>query len=177
MNYSDFQFLKFDPKPNGVLLITINRPEAMNATNARLHWELTKIWGVVNDDPQTKVTVITGAGDKAFSAGGDRRTANDRKLSEGGVDVRPGPAGRRVREHRQVRRCRGRNPRRRCRDPDARRQRIHQGVRHLLYGPVRPRAAAVHRAAESRDGSELHRRARDGAAALVLTSSGQRRSA
>ena len=46
-------------------------PEVMNATNARLHWELTKVWGVVNDDPQTKVAVITGAGDQAFSAGGD----------------------------------------------------------------------------------------------------------
>jgi len=71
MNYADFQFLKFDHKPNGVLLITINRPEVMNATNARLHWELTKIWGVVNDDAKTKVAVITGAGDQAFSAGGD----------------------------------------------------------------------------------------------------------
>ncbi|HEX4895719.1 MAG TPA: enoyl-CoA hydratase/isomerase family protein [Solimonas sp.] len=71
MNYTDFQFLKFEHKPNGVLLITINRPEVMNATNARLHWELTKIWGVVNDDAKTKVAVITGAGDKAFSAGGD----------------------------------------------------------------------------------------------------------
>jgi len=71
MNYTDFQFLQFEHKPNGVLLITINRPEVMNATNARLHWELTKIWGVVNDDVKTKVAVITGAGDKAFSAGGD----------------------------------------------------------------------------------------------------------
>ena len=71
MNYADFQFLKFDAKPNGVLLITINRPEVMNATNGRLHWELTKVWGVVNDDPKTKVAVITGAGDRAFSAGGD----------------------------------------------------------------------------------------------------------
>ena len=71
MNYADFQFLKFENKPNGVLLITINRPEVMNATNARLHWELTKVWGVVNDDAKTKVAVITGAGDQAFSAGGD----------------------------------------------------------------------------------------------------------
>ncbi len=71
MNYADFQFLKFDAKPNGVLLITINRPEVMNATNGRLHWELTKVWGVVNDDAKTKVAVITGAGDQAFSAGGD----------------------------------------------------------------------------------------------------------
>ena len=71
MNYSDFQFLQFDHRPNGVLLITLNRPEVMNATNARLHWELTKIWGVVNDDPKTRVAVVTGAGEKAFSAGGD----------------------------------------------------------------------------------------------------------
>ena len=71
MNYADFQFLTFDHRPNGVLLITINRPEVMNATNARLHWELTQIWAVVNDDDKTKVAIITGAGDKAFSAGGD----------------------------------------------------------------------------------------------------------
>lgn len=71
MNYEDFQFLKFEDKPNGVLLITINRPEVFNATNARLHWELTKVWQVVTDDANTKVAVITGAGDKAFSAGGD----------------------------------------------------------------------------------------------------------
>lgn len=71
MKFEDFQFLKFDHKPNGVLLITINRPEVFNATNARLHWELTKVWQVVTDDARTKVAVITGAGDQAFSAGGD----------------------------------------------------------------------------------------------------------
>ena len=71
MNYTDFQFLKFDAKPNGVLLITINRPEVMNAMNARLHWELTKVWGVVNEDASTKVAIITGAGGQNFSAGGD----------------------------------------------------------------------------------------------------------
>jgi enoyl-CoA hydratase len=71
MNYADFQFLAFDHKPNGVMLITLNRPDAMNATNARLHWELTKIWDVVADDPEVRVIVVTGAGDRAFSAGGD----------------------------------------------------------------------------------------------------------
>ena len=71
MNYSDFQFLAFDHKPDGVVLVTLNRPEVMNATNARLHWELTKIWNVLNDDPKVRVIVVTGAGDRAFSAGGD----------------------------------------------------------------------------------------------------------
>ncbi len=71
MRYEDFQFILFDRQPDGVLLATLNRPEVMNATNARLHWELTKLWGVVNDDPSVKVVVVTGAGDRAFSAGGD----------------------------------------------------------------------------------------------------------
>ncbi|MBV9904962.1 MAG: enoyl-CoA hydratase/isomerase family protein, partial [Alphaproteobacteria bacterium] len=71
MHYADFQFLVFEKKPHGVLLITLNRPQAMNATNARLHWELTKIWAVVDEDPEVRVAVVTGAGDRAFSAGGD----------------------------------------------------------------------------------------------------------
>jgi enoyl-CoA hydratase len=71
MNYADFQFLLFEHKPKGVLVITLNRPDAMNATNARLHWELTQIWPVINDDPKVKVAVVTGAGERAFSAGGD----------------------------------------------------------------------------------------------------------
>lgn len=71
MRYEDFQFILFDHQPNGVLLATLNRPEVMNATNARLHWELTQLWSVVNDDSNVKVVVVTGAGDRAFSAGGD----------------------------------------------------------------------------------------------------------
>ncbi len=70
MNYSDYEHLLFEHKDNGVLLITLNRPEVMNATNGRLHWELTKIWDTVAADDETNVVVVTGAG-KAFSAGGD----------------------------------------------------------------------------------------------------------
>src|SRR3972149_5174216 len=69
MNYSDYRHLVFDLKPNGVLLITINRPEVLNATNARLHWELTQVWLTVDADPKVRVALVTGAG-KAFSAGG-----------------------------------------------------------------------------------------------------------
>ncbi|HSV83230.1 MAG TPA: enoyl-CoA hydratase/isomerase family protein [Ramlibacter sp.] len=71
MKYEDFQFIRFERLPDGVLLATLNRPEVMNATNARMHWELSRIWGVFQDDPCAKVLVVTGAGDRAFSAGGD----------------------------------------------------------------------------------------------------------
>jgi enoyl-CoA hydratase len=70
MDYADYQHLVCERKPNGVVLITINRPEVMNATNARLHWELTQIWLTLDADPAARVGLITGAG-KAFSAGGD----------------------------------------------------------------------------------------------------------
>jgi enoyl-CoA hydratase len=52
------------------VLITINRPEVMNATNARLHWELTQVWRTIDADPGARVALVTGAG-RAFSAGGD----------------------------------------------------------------------------------------------------------
>jgi enoyl-CoA hydratase len=70
MEYSDYQHILFDRKDNGVLLMTLNRPEVYNATNARLHWELTQVWQTIDRDPKTKIALVTGAG-KAFSAGGD----------------------------------------------------------------------------------------------------------
>jgi enoyl-CoA hydratase len=70
MRYSDYEHLEFELRPNGVLLITINRPHVLNATNDRLHWELTQVWLTVDADPQARVALVTGAG-RAFSAGGD----------------------------------------------------------------------------------------------------------
>src|SRR5512139_1171299 len=69
MNYADYQHLRCEVKPNGVLLLTLDRPP-VNATDARMHWELTEIWRTVDADPAVRVVLVTGAG-KAFSAGGD----------------------------------------------------------------------------------------------------------
>ena len=69
-DYSHYQHLLFERKDHGILFITINRPEFLNATDARLHWELSRVWLDIADDPETSVVVITGAG-RAFSAGGD----------------------------------------------------------------------------------------------------------
>jgi enoyl-CoA hydratase len=70
MNFLDYKRLVFERRPNGVLLITINRPEKMNAADAQMLAEFTAVWPDVAADPETRVIVITGAG-KAFSAGGD----------------------------------------------------------------------------------------------------------
>jgi enoyl-CoA hydratase len=76
MDYADYQHLLFDRRKNGVVLITINRPEVMNATNARLHWELTQVWLTLAADPAARVALVTGAG-RAFSAGGDISLVED----------------------------------------------------------------------------------------------------
>ena len=70
MDYGDFQHLTFSSGDDGVLVITIDRPERLNAANDRLHHELGAVWGVVGSDPSVRCAVITGAG-RAFSAGGD----------------------------------------------------------------------------------------------------------
>ena len=68
--YDDFVHLRFDRPSPSVLLITIDRPEVLNAANERLHREFSEIWRVVDRDSSVAVSVITGAG-RAFSAGGD----------------------------------------------------------------------------------------------------------
>ena len=58
--YEKYEHLLFERRDHGILWITINRPEQFNATNNRLHWELSKVWLDIGDDPDTLVAVITG---------------------------------------------------------------------------------------------------------------------
>src|SRR3989442_13278012 len=58
---------------DGVAWITINRPEVRNAFRAKTVDELIKAFRAAWGDPEVGVAVLTGAGDKAFSAGGDQR--------------------------------------------------------------------------------------------------------
>jgi enoyl-CoA hydratase len=70
MDYGGYQKLLFERRDNGVLLITLNRPDSYNAADEAMHRELAAVWTDVARDDQTRVAVVTGAG-KAFSAGGD----------------------------------------------------------------------------------------------------------
>jgi len=69
-DYADFQHLAFDRRPDGVVLVTLDRPEVLNAANVRMHREMSEVWAVIDADPDARVSVVTGAG-RAFSAGGD----------------------------------------------------------------------------------------------------------
>ena len=68
--YKKYNNLRFEMLEYGILLMTIDRPEKMNATDGPTHNGLSKVWLDIDDDPEVKVVIVTGAGD-AFSAGGD----------------------------------------------------------------------------------------------------------
>lgn len=60
----------------GVATITINRPERMNAIDAAVERGLAAAWRRFNASEEDKVAVLTGAGDRAFSAGRDKDTTD-----------------------------------------------------------------------------------------------------
>jgi len=70
MDLASYQHLKLERQPNDVLLVTLNRPEVLNAAHEEMHAELARVWADISRDEHTRVAVVTGAG-RAFSAGGD----------------------------------------------------------------------------------------------------------
>lgn len=68
--FNKYEGLRFERREHGILWMTIDRPEALNATTASMHYALSRVWDDIDDDPDTRVVVVTGEG-KAFSAGGD----------------------------------------------------------------------------------------------------------
>ena len=63
--------LVLEERDGPVLLLTLNRPEKRNALNAALRLALRDALQRDRDDPETRVVVLRGAGDKAFAAGAD----------------------------------------------------------------------------------------------------------
>jgi enoyl-CoA hydratase len=66
-----FQFLSFEPDTYGLALVTIQRPEKLNALNQAVISELGEAFRMAREDASVKAVILTGAGDKAFIAGAD----------------------------------------------------------------------------------------------------------
>ena len=58
-------------RDNNVGVITLNRPEVLNALNRALYKELDTAVGEMEADPEIKAVIVTGMGERAFSAGAD----------------------------------------------------------------------------------------------------------
>lgn len=54
-----------------VTIVTLDRPERMNAINATMMQEFERFWPAFDADPDQRVAVVTGAGDRAFCVGAD----------------------------------------------------------------------------------------------------------
>jgi enoyl-CoA hydratase/carnithine racemase len=63
--------LLFDKDGDGVAWLTLNRPRLLNAMNMAMRDELWSAMLAVRDDPEIRVAVFRGAGERAFSAGAD----------------------------------------------------------------------------------------------------------
>ena len=66
-----------------VTVITLNRPERLNAVDATMKAELREAWQRFNEDPHAVVAVLTGAGERAFCAGADLKQAAERGFQRG----------------------------------------------------------------------------------------------
>jgi enoyl-CoA hydratase len=67
--YENYKALKIERRGR-VLVVTMDNPP-MNSSTPEMHGELSHIFRTINRDHETAVVVLTGGGERAFSAGGD----------------------------------------------------------------------------------------------------------
>ena len=79
-------------KSDGILTITIQRPQALNALNAEVIKQLAEAIDVAQTDSEVKTIVVTGSGDKAFVAGADIKEFADYSGKEGKALAQQGQA-------------------------------------------------------------------------------------
>jgi enoyl-CoA hydratase len=72
-----FENILLEKPEAGIFVLTVNRPKALNALNARTLDEIAAAVTQVGADPDARVLVVTGAGDKAFVAGADISAMKD----------------------------------------------------------------------------------------------------
>jgi enoyl-CoA hydratase len=67
---SSFETVLYE-KENGLVFITLNRPQALNVYNVQMRDDLYQVLVAVKDDPEVRAVILKGAGEKAFCAGAD----------------------------------------------------------------------------------------------------------
>jgi enoyl-CoA hydratase/carnithine racemase len=75
---------------DNIAWLTLNRPEVLNAIDARMRAGLRAAWLESKKDPDVRVIVITGAGDRAFTSGADRSGMVAGSAEEGPMSAPPG---------------------------------------------------------------------------------------
>lgn len=81
----------FDTTDDGIAIITLNEPETRNALSRPIREGLFAAWERFEADDRLRVAILTGAGEKAFCAGGDLKEMVERKLEVPPRDMFPVP--------------------------------------------------------------------------------------
>lgn len=81
-----YEFIKTE-RQGHVLIVTMNRPEVYNAVHAEMHQEMSDCWDAFAADQDLWVAVLTGAGDKAFTAGNDLKATAKGGIKKGLPDT------------------------------------------------------------------------------------------
>lgn len=79
-----YEFVRVD-REGPVTVVTLNRPDVMNALHSPAHFELDAVFNDFASDPEQWVAIVTGAGERAFSAGNDLK----HQASGGGMNSPP----------------------------------------------------------------------------------------
>ena len=72
---------------DGVAVVTLNRPEAMNALSKALRGALSRAITGLDQDPEVRVIILTGAGERAFTAGLDLKELSTDPLGMGAANA------------------------------------------------------------------------------------------
>jgi enoyl-CoA hydratase len=81
----------FDAREDGIAIITLNRPDARNALGREIRAGLFAAWERFEADAALRVAILTGAGDKAFCAGGDLKEMTETRMTVPPRDMFPMP--------------------------------------------------------------------------------------
>lgn len=73
MTSRDYKYLLVDQRKTGVAVVTMNRPEILNAVNWDMHDELEQVFVDLDRDKSVRAIVLTGAG-RGFCSGGDQKS-------------------------------------------------------------------------------------------------------
>jgi len=82
----NYETMDIDRREHGIVVVTLNRPDRLNAINGTLHAELARFSRDFHNDRDLRVLVLTGAG-RAFSAGGDFSPDNPIGSNPAGPDL------------------------------------------------------------------------------------------
>lgn len=85
MNEAATKAVIAEKRNEGIAIVTLNRPDAANALSKQMLNELNEIITDIKEDPEVRVVILTGAGEKAFCAGADlkeRRGMSDDEVKK-----------------------------------------------------------------------------------------------